>query len=263
MEFYIYYLVTGLIAGVLAGLLGVGGGLVIVPVLTYIFLQQGFDATIVVHLALGTSLATIVFTSMSSVWAHHKHGAIQWHIFWRITPGILLGALLGAWIADQISTQGLRRFFAFFEWAVALQLLFGLVPGSARSLPVAPIIAAVGVVIGIVSALVGIGGGTLTVPFLVYCSVAIRQAVATSSACGMPIAIAGALGFFLVGKDTAQLPAQSWGYIYWPALLFISMASVSAAPLGAFLAHRLPAARLKQIFALVLIALGLYMFAVN
>jgi uncharacterized membrane protein YfcA len=250
------YLLLGAVAGTLAGLLGVGGGLIIVPVLALLFRHIGIGEALVMHLAIGTSLATIVLTSVSSVRAHHRRGAVQWQLVWRLSPGIVLGALLGAALADALDSFWLSRFFGVFELFVAVQMALGLRPAAHRSLPGAAGMAAAGGVIGSVSAIVGIGGGTLTVPFLGWCNVEMRKAVATSSACGLPIALAGALGFVLTGLDAQGLPAWSSGYVYWPAFLGIVVASMAFAPLGAALAHRLPAAGLKRAFAVLLAVIG-------
>jgi len=260
LETLLIYLAVGAIAGFIAGLFGVGGGLIIVPVLVYLFSQQGMHSEYLVHMAVGTSLATIIFTSISSVRAHHRRGAVLWPVVWRLATGIVVGALLGAAIADWMSSLVLRRFFAVFEWLVALQLLFGVKPPPARNLPASPGLFGVGNVIGAISAIVGIGGGTLTVPYLVWNNIDMRKAVATSSACGLPIAIAGATGFVLTGLRQAGLPDWSIGYLYLPALAGIVIASVLFAPLGARVAHWLDPARLKRLFGIFLLMLGTYMF---
>lgn len=259
MEVVIIYLLLGAFAGLVAGLLGVGGGLIIVPVLVFIFTGQGVAEHLIVHLAVGTSLATIVFTSISSVRAHHQHGAVLWPVFWQLTPGIVIGAWLGALFADVLASDQLRRFFGVFELLVAIQMTFNVKPRPHRQLPGRAGMVGAGSVIGAISAIVGIGGGTMTVPFLVWCNVAMRKAVATSSACGLPIAVAGATGFIVTGWNAVDLPVYSSGYVYWPAFIGIVIASVLSAPLGARLAHRLPAAQLKRIFAVLLYILGLRM----
>ncbi len=259
METYLYFLLLGMFAGTVAGLLGVGGGLIIVPVLVLVFQQQQFSSEIIVHMAVGTSLATIVFTSISSVRAHHQHGAVLWSVFARLTPGIIVGALLGSVIADWMPTLALQRFFGIFELVVATQMILAYKPNPHRALPGVPGMLGMGGIIGAISSIVGIGGGTMTVPFLVWCNVAMRKAVATSAACGLPIAVAGALGFVLTGYNELRLPGYTTGYIYWPAFAGIVIASVIFAPLGAQLAHRLPSRQLKQIFALLLYALGIRM----
>ncbi len=262
LEYLLIYLLVGALAGLLAGLFGVGGGLVIVPVLVYVFSAQGFDPLVLVHMAIGTSLATIIITSLSSVYAHHKHAAVRWNIVRKMTPGIVIGALLGAVIADLMPANNLRRFFAFFEWIVGIQLLMNLRSKASRNLPGAFGLFTVSQIIGMISSIVGIGGGTMTVPFLVWCNVKMREAVATSSACGLPIAVAGAIGFVVVGQTSQAEIVGSFGYFYMPAFLGIVVASTLFAPVGAWLAHRLPATLLKRIFGLFLIGLGGYMFLV-
>ena len=253
---WIGYLGVGAIGGILAGLLGVGGGLVIVPVLLWLFTVQGFDSAVVLHLAIGTSLGTIIATSVSSVRAHHRRGAVRWALVARLAPGIVVGALAGAWLADQFSTLWLQRVFALFVISVGVQMLGNPKVTGHRDPPGAAGMGVAGTVIGVVSALGGIGGGTLTVPFLIWHRVPAVNAVATSSACGLPIAIAGALGFLVTGWGEAALPPAATGYIYWPALLGIAATSVITAPLGAWLAHRLPVPVLKRLFAALLLGVG-------
>lgn len=255
----ILYAGLGAFAGILAGLLGVGGGLVIVPVLLMIFEAAGHASDRLIHLAVGTSLATIVFTSISSVLAHHSRGSVRWDVFWRMTPGIVIGALLGSALADRMPGTELRTVFGLFELAVAAQMAFGGRPSPHRQLPNRFGLAGVGSVIGAVSAIVGIGGGTMTVPFLAWCNVAMHKAVGTSAACGLPIAVAGATGFMLTGWEDPGLPQPALGYVYLPALFGIVAASMLFAPLGARMAHAIPAASLKRIFAVFLAFLGIRM----
>ena len=253
------YLVLGATAGLLAGMFGVGGGLIIVPVLAWVFVGQGMDADVIMHLAIGTSLASIWLTSLMSVRAHHRRGAVNWPVVKKLVVGIILGALLGAVIADHLPTQALKFIFGVFELLVAAQMLLVSRYQAHFNLPGRIGFTIAGAVIGIVSAIIGIGGGTLTVPFLIWCRVPMIQAVATSAACGLPIAIAGAFGFIVTGWSVEQLPAWSTGYLYWPAWLGIVLASSITAGLGARLAHKLPAARLRQLFALLLMGLGIKM----
>ncbi len=253
------YLVLGAFAGVMAGLLGVGGGLIIVPALVWIFRGQGMNDAIIMHLAIGTSLATIVVTSISSVRAHHRRGAVLWPVFWQLTPGIVVGAWLGAAVADALSSLALQKVFALFVLAMSAQMGFGAKPAPHRNLPETIGMIAVGGMIGTVSAIVGIGGGSLTVPFLTWCNVSIRQAVATSAACGLPIALAGSIGFVITGLNTANLPAWSLGYVYGPALVGIALVSMLSAPFGARLAHTLPTEMLKKVFAVFLALIGIKM----
>ena len=251
------YLLLGACAGLLAGLLGVGGGLIIVPVLAVLFLQQeGLPGDIIMHLALGTSLASIVFTSLSSIYAHQRHGAICWLPFRQLTPGIILGAAVGGWLASQMSTSWLKPLFALFELGVGLHLLLSVATHAHRTLPGPARMTGAGGVIGMVSSLVGIGGGTLTVPFLVWHGVSIRQAIATSAACGLPIALAGALSFIINGLHQPLLPEHTLGYVHLPALLGVAISSVLFAPLGARLTHRLPVTMLKKILGGLLLLLA-------
>lgn len=259
MAFIAGYLALGLFAGVIAGLLGVGGGLVMVPFLTWAFLEQGFPAAYNIHMALGTSLAIIVLTSLSSVRAHHAHGAVRWAAVRRIAPGIVLGTLVGAFAAAHLPDQGLKWFFTAFMLYAATQMLLGFKPKPHRDLPGWPGMTAAGGVIGLVSSWVGIGGGTLSVPFLTWCNIRFQEAIGTSAAIGFPIALSGAIGFALSGLGAPGLPDDSLGFVYLPALLAVAAGSVLSAPWGAALTHRLPVARLKRIFAGLLYLLAVRM----
>lgn len=252
----ITYLGVGAVAGLMAGLLGVGGGLVIVPMLVFCLTRQGIPDEFIMHLALGTSMASIMFTAVSSFMAHHKHGAVHWSIVRRITPGILVGSFLGSYIASRMSTNYLKRFFVVFIFYVAVQMLSDRKPEPTRAVPGPAGMFGAGNVIGVVSSLVGIGGGTLSVPFMMWSNIAVHKAIGTSSAIGFPIAIAGAVGYVFNGWNVADLPRYSLGYIYLPALAGIVLASVATAPLGARLAHTLPVKKLKRVFAVLLIAVG-------
>jgi uncharacterized membrane protein YfcA len=249
------YAVVGAVAGVLAGLLGIGGGLVIVPMLVYCLTFQGISNQHIMHLSLGTSMASIMFTAVSSFWSHHRRGAVKWVVVRRIVLGIFVGTFLGAFVAAQLSTRFLKLFFIAFLYYVALQMLLGKKPKPSRQLPQRFTMFGVGNIIGAVSSLVGIGGGTLSVPFMVWCNVPLHQAIGTSAAIGFPIAIAGTLGYIVNGL-AADLPHWSIGYVYLPALLGIIIASVVTAPLGVRLAHSLPVDKLKQVFAVLLIVVG-------
>lgn len=253
------YLILGMVAGVIGGLLGLGGGILIVPSLLFIFIWQGLPADILMHLAVATSLFTIVFTSISSSYAHHKHQAVLWPQVFLLAPGIIIGAVFGAFIADYISSDILRRLFGAFEILVALQIGLSVKPTAQRSLPTRNGMLIAGGGIGSLSTILGIGGGTLTVPFLIWCHVGMRKAVATSSACGFPIALAGTLTMIFTGLDSTSLPEHSIGYVYWPAAILILMTSVLFAPVGAKLAHSIPVDSLKRVFAIVLACIGLRM----
>ncbi len=259
MSFLAIYLGLGLIAGFIAGLLGVGGGLILVPALSWIYAHQGFPAEYNIHMALATSLATIVLTSLASLRAHHRHGAVRWQAVRRIAPGIVLGTLAGAVAAAGLPDHGLRLFFTVFLFYAASQMLFGFKPKAHRQLPGWPGMTAAGAVIGLISSWVGIGGGTLSVPFLSWCNVRFQEAIGTSAAIGFPIAAAGAVGYALSGQAADNLPAWSLGFVYLPALAAVAATSMVSAPWGARLTHRLPVARLKKIFAGLLYILALRM----
>ncbi len=256
MEAFTLYLLLGAFGGWLAGLLGVGGGLIIVPVLEWVFTSHGIGRDISMHLALGTSLTTIVFTSISSVRTHHAHGAVDWRLLGTIVPGVMLGTLLGTAIAARIPGHTLQVIFVAFLLFVSTQMWFEIRPAAHRALPGFSGVTAVGGVIGVVSSLVGIGGGTLSVPFQLWCNVDARRAIGTSAAIGVPIAIAGMAGYILNGLGDVGLPPGSLGYVYLPAVGGIVVASVLTAMLGARMAHRMPVRVLKKGFALLLLLLA-------
>ncbi len=252
---WLSYLVLGAFVGFFAGLLGVGGGGIMVPVLTSLFVAQGFPKESVVHLALGTSMAAIVLTSFASLRAHHRHGAVRWDVVRHITPGILLGTFAATFIASRVPSKPLAIFFACFMAYVSLQMLANIKPKPSRALPGPLGMSAVGMGIGGVSALVAIGGGSLSVPFMTWCNVKVHNAIGTSAAIGLPIALAGTVGYLVNGWGAGGMPPLSLGFVYLPALVLVSVVSMYMAPTGAKLAHRLPVATLKKIFAGVLLAL--------
>ncbi len=252
MEWVAAYLAVGALAGFLAGLLGVGGGLIIVPSLTVLFSSQHFPQTHLLHLALGTSLASIIFTSMSSLRTHHAHGAVNWRFVRDITPGIAVGTLLGSGLAAQLSSSTLALFFAMFLYYAASQILLDIKPKPSRQLPGRVGTFIVGSIIGILFSLVGGGGAIMTVPFMLYCNIKTHDAIGTSAAIGFPIAVFGTAGYIFTGFSQENLPPLSLGFVYLPALLWLAVASVLTAPHGAKLAHRLPVARLKKILAVLL-----------
>ncbi|MCK5725649.1 MAG: sulfite exporter TauE/SafE family protein [Thiotrichaceae bacterium] len=262
---YLLYLGIGAIAGLFAGLLGIGGGLIIVPALLAIYIHLSFQGDQLMQLALGTSLATILFTSLSSVWAHHQRGAVQWDIVKKLSIGILLGAMLGGLLAKNISGKTLQYFFAFFELYVAIQMLRPqkevTKKRTVHNLPNTFATFGIGIIIGKLSSLLGIGGGTLTVPFLHWCNVSIHKAIASSAACGIPIAIAGTLGYIIGGWGQIGLPEYSLGYIHLPSMLGIVLSSVLFAPLGAKISYKLNIKQLKHAFAGLLLILSVYLFA--
>ena len=255
------YIIIGAVTGLLAGLLGVGGGLIIVPALVFLFTARGLPEPIILHLALGTSLACIMFTSISSLRAHHVKGAVNWQVVRRITPGILVGTFLGACLASQLSTRFLKGVFVVFVYYVALQMLLNTKPAPTRQLPGKRPMFAIGTLIGGISSLVGIGGGSMSVPFLVWCNIPMHSAIGTSAAIGFPIALSGTAGYLMSGLSVNGLPYPSLGFIFLPPVIGISFASILTAPLGARLAHSLPVVRLRKVFALLLIAMGTKMLA--
>jgi len=253
-------LIMGAIAGTLAGLLGIGGGALIVPVLIFVFERQGVNPEIHMQLALGTSLATIVFTALSSVAAHHRRGAVDWAIFRRITPGIVAGGLAGAAVATALASRTLHILFVLFLFALSLQYSRGTTAAAAhRPLPGTSGFAVAGGVIGALSALFGIGGGSLSVPFMTWCSVPVKRAIATSAAIGLPIAVSTTIGYIVAGWNDPRLPPWSFSYVLLPAFFGVVAGSVLAAPLGARLAHRLSDKTLRRIFGLFVFLLGLRM----
>ncbi len=256
---YSLYLATGLFTGLLSGLLGVGGGLIMVPVLSFIFSRLGFPLAYIMQLALGTSLAVIMVTSISSSRAHHSHQNVDWAIMKNIAFGIMLGAFFGSLVAAKFNASLLKGLFIIYVFLVALQILSDYAPNPSRILPARPALNAVGIVIGWISSFVGIGGGTLSVPFLIYCNVPTKRAIGTSSAIGLPIAVAGALGYMVSGLTVVHLPTYSLGFIYLPAFIIIALASLISVPFGALLVQILSVKKLKKIFALLLIIIGFNM----
>ncbi len=255
----VVYMCVGAIAGLLAGLLGVGGGLVIVPMITYAMVLQGISTPYSHHIALGTSLASIIFTSVSSFMAHNRNKAVQWHIVRQVTVGILVGTFVGSKVATLMPIVWLKGFFIIFLYYVATQMVLNIKPNGARTIPGILGNSLAGSVIGFVSSLVGIGGGTLSVPYMTWCNVPMRNAIGTSAAIGFPIAIAGTAGYVFNGLGKEALPAYTLGFIYLPALAGITIASVCTAPFGAKLAHTLPIPKLKRYFALLLYAVATQM----
>jgi uncharacterized membrane protein YfcA len=252
-------LAMGTFGGFAAGLLGVGGGMVLVPFITMIFSARHFPPQLIVHMAIATSLATIVFTSLSSMRAHHKHGAVLWPVVAMLAPGIVVGSWIGPWFGKQMNTHLLSIVFGLFVAFSATQMLVAKKPAAHRELPKAPGMFAMGGLIGVVAGLVGAGGGFISVPFMTWCNVRIHNAVATSAALGFPIALAGTISNIYFGWGEPGLPQYSLGLVYLPALLLIALASVTLAPVGARMAHRMPVRRLQKIFAGILYALAAYM----
>jgi uncharacterized membrane protein YfcA len=249
---WLAYLVIGALVGFAAGLLGIGGGVVMVPLLVFVFSASGIAAEQVLHIALGTALAAIVFTSLASMRAHHQHGAVDWKIARAMSPGMLAGSFGAALAAGFIPTRPLAIGFTALVFYAATQILLDLRPPGSRDLPGAPGLFAAGALIGAVSSLLAAGGAFLTIPFLAWCKVPLRRAIGTAAANGLPIAIAGTAAYVINGLRAEGLPQFSIGYVYLPALVLVVTTSMLAAPMGARLAHRLPVKRLRTIFALIL-----------
>ncbi|MBX9839845.1 MAG: sulfite exporter TauE/SafE family protein [Silvanigrellaceae bacterium] len=257
-----YLLLLGSFTGILAGLLGIGGGIILVPTLLWVFQNQPqINQNHLMQIVLATSLTTIIFTAISSIRAHQKRKAIQWSLVKKLAPGMVLGTLLGAFVASSLSNSILKIIFGVFLLLISLQLLIQAEPKAMKEFPGKIGSGLSGFLIGNMSALVGIGGGSLVVPLLLWFRIPVRNAIATSAACGLPIALAGALGYVLVGiKNGLGFTA---GYIYWPAVFSIVPTSLLFVPLGAKLAHSMPVGVLKKIFAVFLLLISSKMLISN
>src|SRR5579859_959931 len=253
---WIVYLLMGLFVGFFAGMLGIGGGLILVTLMVYLFTLQAFPADRLLHLALGTSISSIVFTSISSLRAHHKHGAVRWDILRVAVPGLVVGTLLGTVVADQLKSKYLTIFFVVFVYYSAVRMFANVKPKPTRQLPGKAGMTAASVVVGMISSLVGVGGGVMTIPLMRHCNVPMRQAIGTSAALGLPIAIAGTVGFIATGLGKDHLPAFSIGYVYLPALAGIVIGTFITVPWGAKMTHRMPTSTLTKIFAIILFILA-------
>lgn len=259
MEWLPVYLLIGAAVGFLAGLLGIGGGMIMVPMLVFVFTAKGFSGDTLMHQSLATSMATILFTSVSSVRAHHRLGAVDWPVALALAPGILFGGLALSSVATLIPTRPLGIFFTLFMFYAATQMFFHFKPRASRGLPGRAGLFAAGSAIGGLSSLVAAGGAFLSIPFMTWCNMPLRRAIGTAAAVGFPIAAAGATGYILNGLRVETLPAGSLGYVYLPALGMIVVTSMIAAPWGARLAHRMAIGRLRVVFAVLLYLIGLRM----
>lgn len=250
----------GVATGFLAGLLGIGGGMLMVPFITIIMSQRGVAPDLAVKMAIATSMATIIFTSISSVLAHQRRGAVRWDIVKRLAPGIVVGSFIGSLgVFALLKGSYLAIFFGLFVSFSATQMFLDKKPKPTRQMPGTAGQFAAGGFIGFLSGLVGAGGGFISVPFMAWCNVAMHSAVATSAALGFPIAVANVLGYAISGQHVQNLPANSFGYIWLPALLVIAICSFLTAPMGAKAAHSLPVGKLKRVFASLLYVLAAYM----
>jgi len=250
------YLAIGTAVGFFAGLLGIGGGIIIVSSLALLFAAHGFPSAYVMHMAIATSLGAIVAGSWASLRTHHRHGAVDWVVVKRMTPGLLLGVMAGAMLARFVPTAFLKFFFLGFALLVTAQMVLDVKPAPSRELPRGGALAAAGAFIGVFSGLVGGGAAGIGVPFLTWCNVSTHRAIGTVAALGFPLAIAGSVGYIASGWSVQGLPRWSVGFVYLPALVAISATSMLLAPYGARLAHRLPGATLRRIFAIFLLVLG-------
>ncbi len=253
-------LALGTCTGFLAGLLGIGGGMLMVPFMTLILSARGVDAALAVKMAIATSMATILFTSISSVRAHHKRGAVRWDIVRTLAPGIVLGGLVaGAGVFSLLKGTTLALVFAVFVAFSATQMLLDRKPAPTRQMPGTAGSLGAGGVIGFISGLVGAGGGFISVPFMSWCNVAMHNAVATSAALGFPIALANTVGYVVGGWSMPSPLPGALGYLWLPGLAIIATASVTTAPLGARTAHAMNIKQLKKVFACTLYGLAAYM----
>ena len=250
----------GLVTGFLAGLLGIGGGMIMVPFISAMLSGRGVEPGLAVKMAIATSMATIIFTSVSSVRAHHKKGAVRWDIVKALAPGIVLGAMVASLgVFALLKGASLYFVFAAFVAFSGSQMFLDKKPSPTRQLPGTAGLLGAGGVIGALSGLVGAGGGFVSVPFMTWCNVAIHNGVATSAALGFPIALANVVGYVIAGQGLQGVPPYSFGYLWLPALVVIASCSVLMAPLGARAAHALPVKKLKRAFAVVLFTLAIYM----
>ena len=256
IEILLVSILLGMITGLLAGLFGIGGGMVIVPALAILFRAQGVPAELVMLMAVATSLATIILTAIASVSAHHRLGSVVWAKVYSLSPGIMVGAALGALVAKHISADALRTILVVFLLYVAIQMAFQVKPKPDRIKQSKALDFLAANIIGLVSSIVGIGGGTLTVPYLISGQMLMRNAVAVAGACGLPIAVSGTISYAILGWNALDLPEWSLGYVYLPVFFGTGLSSLVTAPIGAKLAHTLPAAKLKRYFSLLLFVMA-------
>lgn len=256
IEWWWAYLALGAFVGFFGGLLGIGGGAAIVPVLVFIFGAKGFPPGHLVHFAIATGLATIIFSSASSVVSHQRRGAVKWGIMLKMMPGVIAGTLGGSFLAASLDPRLVTLAFTLLIYYLSFQMMRDFKPTPTGTLPGAAAMSGMGAVIGVLSSLSATGGASITVPFLVKRNVRMHEAIGTAAAVGWPIAVAGTLGYLLAGAGKEGLPPWSLGFVYLPALAWIVVASVAMAPVGARIAHRTPAKKLKRIFAVVLFLLA-------
>ncbi len=254
-------MLCGSISGFLAGLLGIGGGMILVPFMILVFNHQGFNQEVIVHMAIATGMATILFTTTSAIWAHHKHGSIDWKLVASLSPGLVVGSLIGgSEIFEALNTSWLSLFFAIFIVYTSIQMLLNKKPQPGRDLPGSLGLFGFGSFAGALASLVGAGGAFITVPFMLWCNVKPHVAMASSSGLGFPIAAAATVGYMYGSWGHPNLPSGSLGFVYLPAVVCIAAVSIFTAPLGAKMARKLDVAQLKRIFGVMLLMLAAFMF---
>lgn len=259
MTTLIVYLIGGGFAGTLAGLLGVGGGIIIIPLLVWLLPHENVPAEAIMHVAVASSLAIVVGTSLSSIRAHHHHHGVQWSVVWQMLAGLVGGAVLGAFVADYLSSDILQILFGLFLMIIAYRMFFTVPVLSEGRIPSLLGLLGVGTFSGTLATMVGIGGGTILVPFFNRCGIEMRKAVATSAVCTFPISFTAVISYMLVGTDQVGLPPYTTGYVYWIPVVGLMIPSILCAPLGARLAHKIPALKLRRIFAVFVFLVSLDM----
>jgi uncharacterized protein len=257
--YWLTYVAVGIFVGFLSGLLGIGGGSVLVPVLTLIWIGRGFAPDHIIHLAIGTSMAVMLIGSASSVRAHHRHGAVRWDVVRNMLPGLIAGGVIGTTIAHFASVHFLKMFFLAFMVFITGQMLFDVKPKPTRTLPGPGAQAVIGAGFSAISNLAGLGGAVPLITFMTWCNMRLQEAIGTAAAMVVPIAATGTVGYIITGMLADNLPPLSLGYVYLPALLGVSIASFIAAPFGARLTHRMPTHVLRKAFMVMLLALTIKM----
>jgi uncharacterized membrane protein YfcA len=253
-------MLCGSISGFLAGLLGIGGGMILVPFMILVFNHLGFNQEVIVHMAIATGMATILFTTSSAIWAHHKHGSIDWKLVAALSPGMIFGGLIGgSELFEALKTSWLSLFFAIFIIYTSIQMLLNKKPSAGRDLPGVIGLFSFGTFAGALASLVGAGGAFITVPFMLWCNVKPHTAMATSSGLGLPIAMAATLGYMYGSWGNPNLPSGSLGFVYLPAVVCIVIVSIFTAPFGAKMARKLNVAQLKRVFGIMLFLLAAFM----
>jgi uncharacterized membrane protein YfcA len=254
-------MLCGSISGFLAGLLGIGGGMILVPFMILVFNHLGFNQEVIVHMAIATGMATILFTTSSAIWAHHKHGSIDWKLVASLSPGMIFGGLIGgSELFEALKTSWLSLFFAIFIVYTSIQMLLNKKPTAGRDLPGVIGLFSFGTFAGALASLVGAGGAFITVPFMLWCNVKPHTAMATSSGLGLPVSLAATLGYMYGSWGNPNLPSGSLGFVYLPAVACIVIVSIFTAPFGAKMARKLNVAQLKRVFGIMLFFLAAFMF---